>query len=385
MRARVLVPCCAVFALALTLAACSPAPPPGRGPNPVLASTKLVGGLHNPWDIAFTPGGQWMLFTQRNGIAGRGHMASGGISVLGAAAFGQIPGTGQPPFQGNGEGGLLGMAIDPQWPTRNFVYLCMDDHGRRATGSLHREHVVPRRERPSSPVPLVTGIPVNPSGRHSGCRPRFQPGTMRLFVGTGDAAMGGNSQSTATLGGKVLCVSADAPNMGCGLPGMTGTNTQIYSYGHRNVQGIAFNPTNGLGYSVEHGPSRDDEVNLIGTGDYGWHPPPGPYNENVPMTAFGSKPAIWTSGPSTIAPSGMTILSGAQWKAWNGALAMAVLKNKELRVLFVDGSGTVVVGQTWAVRSGLRLRTAVQGPDGNLYISTDAVSGGDSIWRLVPR
>ena len=64
---------------------------------------------------------------------------------------------------------------------------------------------------------------------------------------------------------------------------------------------------------------------------------------------------------------------------------MAVLKNKELRVLFVDGSGTVVVGQTWAVRSGLRLRTAVQGPDGNLYVGTDAVSGGDSIWRLVPR
>jgi aldose sugar dehydrogenase len=373
MRARLLVPLCAALALVLALAACYPPPPAGRGPNPLLASTKIVGGLQNPWDIAFTPDGAWMLFTQRNGILAARSTVTGGIVALGVAPF-------QFPVRSAGEGGLMGLAIDPQWPTRPYVYLCM------ATTALQVQ--LNRYELSAAMSPLTNGVtlasmPQNSSGRHSGCRPRFQPGTNNLFVGTGDAAMGTNPQSPASLGGKVLCVTGDGAPC-AGAPFNPGFDPRIYSFGHRNVQGIAFDPANGRGYSVEHGPDRDDEVNLIETGDYGWNPVPG-YNESVPMTRAGAKPAIWTSGPSTIAPSGMTILRGAQWKAWNGALAMAVLKGQELRVLFLDGSGTVVVGKTFAVRSGLRLRTAVQGPDGNLYISTDAAAGGDSIWRLVPR
>ena len=106
------------------------------------------------------------------------------------------------------------------------------------------------------------------------------------------------------------------------------------------------------------------------------------------MTDFTKFPAaigaVWSSGYPTIAPSGATFLSGPQWKGWDGALAVAVLKNTELRLMFLDGAGLTVTTQYTVPQLdlGVRLRSAVQGPDGNLYITTD--DGAGAVWKVRP-
>ena len=139
---------------------------------------------------------------------------------------------------------------------------------------------------------IVTGIPVNTDGqlgRHSGCRPRFGPDGY-LWVGTGDAALGSVPQDPLSLGGKVLRITRD----GAGAPRNPGAplDPRIWSYGHRNVQGLAFRPTDGLGVSVEHGPGTDDELNLLTEGNFGWDPvgAGGSYDESGPMTDLGKFP-----------------------------------------------------------------------------------------------
>jgi glucose/arabinose dehydrogenase len=144
----------------------------------------------------------------------------------------------------------------------------------------------------------------------------------------------------------------------------------------------------GTAYSIEHGPNRDDEVSrLVRGGNYGWDPVPG-YNESVPMTERTKFPnarvALWSSGTPTIAPSGGTILSGSQWVGWNGALATAVLKGQQLRVSGFTPDGLAVEAQWTAITDRGRLRSAVQGTDGRLYIATDAGGGAGAILRVVP-
>jgi glucose/arabinose dehydrogenase len=161
---------------------------------------------------------------------------------------------------------------------------------------------------------------------------------------------------------------------------------RIWSYGHRNVQGIAFRPSDGFGFSVEHGPDRDDELNALVPGNFGWNPVPG-YNEAVPMTDLqefpGAVRALWSSGTPTVAPSGMTFLTGSQWKAWNGILAIALLKGSALYAFKLDQEGRVLDAGAAITNRG-RLRSPVQGPDGNLYITTDNGGGADVILKVVP-
>jgi glucose/arabinose dehydrogenase len=174
-----------------------------------------------------------------------------------------------------------------------------------------------------------------------------------------------------------------------GNPGGT-LDPRIYTLGHRNVQGLAFDAA-GRAYAIEHGTNRDDEVNLlVAGGNYGWNPvragQPGLYDESRPMTdpaIPGARAAVWSSGDPTIAPSGGTFLSGTKWESWNGALAMAVLKGQQLRVLGLGSGGTTVANQWTGLTGQGRLRTAVQGPDGDLYVLTDANPTG-RILRVTP-
>jgi glucose/arabinose dehydrogenase len=237
---------------------------------------------------------------------------------------------------------------------------------------------------------IMSGAPVNATGelgRHSGCRPRFDSAG-HLWVGTGDSASGTVPQDPNSLGGKVLRLNRD----GSGVTGNPGgaLDPRIWSYGHRNVQGIAFRPSDGAGFSVEHGPDRDDELNALVTGNFGWNPvfntAPG-YNENVPMTDLQEFPnavkALWSSGIPTVAPSGMTFVTGSQWGTWNGALVIALLKGSKLLVFKQNAAGTPVdVGLALWDRG--RLRSPVQGPDGDLYITTDNGGNSDVILKLVP-
>ncbi len=242
-------------------------------------------------------------------------------------------------------------------------------------------------------TPIVTGIPHNDAagGRHSGCRPRFAPGTSELFVGTGDAAFHAHPQDTASLAGKVLRVDRDgnglAGNPGVDSPGIF--DPRVFTRGHRNVQGIGFRPGSNQPFSAEHGPSVDDELNRLSSGaNYGWRPLP-TYNEGVPMTdhSLATCPctdATRSSEDPTVAPSGMTFLHGAQWKGWDGAVILVLLKNAALgqraRLLSLNAAGTSTTAMTDILVEGVRLRSAVQGPDGNLYVSTDS----GQVWKLTP-
>jgi glucose/arabinose dehydrogenase/ribosomal protein L24E len=342
--------------------------PPGtfQPPDPVLTLTNVVTGLTNPWDIAFTPDGT-MLFTERTGR----------ISALVGGAPRLLQTVGD--VFVSGEAGLLGMAVDPAFASNRRIYTC---HASTAGDVRVVAWTVDAGfTTAASPQVLVSGLPRNSSGRHSGCRPRFGPDG-NLWIGTGDAADGTNPQDDASLGGKVLRVDKLT---GAGVAGnLTG---RIYTKGHRNVQGLAIRPGTSQVFSIEHGPDRDDEVTLLQAGgNSGWNPVPG-YNENVPMTdttAFpGAMLPTWRSGPSTIAPSGATFLSGGQWKAFEGALVMAVLKDMHLRALFLDPAGALVREQVILTGQG-RLRVATQGPDGNLYVATDIGGGGGRIFKLTP-
>ncbi|MEK7153853.1 MAG: PQQ-dependent sugar dehydrogenase, partial [Patescibacteria group bacterium] len=159
-----------------------------------------------------------------------------------------------------------------------------------------------------------------------------------------------------------------------------------------NTQGIAFfgSAIGGVvGISVEHGSSVDDEVNPLKPGNFGWAPPDGPYDESVPMTDKDRFPnaieAIWSSGDPTQAPSGATVVRGSRWKAWEDAVAVAVLKDRHLKILVLDDKLRVSKEERRFEGEFGRIRTAVQGPDNLLYISTDNGKGQDRIIKIVPR
>ncbi len=371
----------AAVPLLAAVAGCVVAPPPPPPPPPeapALTVSVEVGGLHRPWDIAFAPDGT-MLFTEKTGAI---HAFVGGaVHTLGGPADIEVL----------GEAGLMGLAVDPAFTSNRSVFACfLANQGGSRDIRVARWQVDAAYTALSGRTDILTGLPVNAlgqAGRHAGCRTRFGPDGY-LWVTAGDAATGTFPQDPASLGGKVLRVDRDgAPAAGNAGPPF---RPEIYNYGHRNAQGLAFRPADGMAFAVEHGPTCDDEVNVMVAGaNYGWNPVPTDgsvgYNESVPMTdlaAFpGAKVATWSSGCPTIATSGAGFVTGAQWKAWDGALVVAALKGAQLRILSLDAAGAVVA-QAGAVTDQGRLRVAVQGPDGDLFVAQDADPG--AILRVHP-
>ncbi len=338
---------------------------------PTLASADVVTGLSSPWDIGFLPDAT-LVFTEKGGTINA--MVGGVRRVLSTPA-----GT----FTGS-EAGMMGLVVAPDFATSRLLYICRAFTPGGPDVRVEAWTVNPAVTSLTLARTLVTGLPVS-SGRHAGCRPRF--GTDgQLYVGTGDAAIGTNPQDDASLGGKVLRVNPATGLASAGNPG----GLRWFTEGHRNVQGIAVQPATGRVYSVEHGTDRDDEVNrLVAGGNGGWDPVPG-YDESKPMTDLAKFPGamrpVWTSGFPTIACSGATFLNGPQWKAYDGRLVMACLKSQQLLSLTLDAGGTTTVGVERIFGGGAsdpRMRSAVQGPDGALYVAT-ANGSGDRIFRLTP-
>jgi glucose/arabinose dehydrogenase len=348
-------------------------------PGPPLTTTTVVSGLDHPWDVGFASG--TMIYTERPGrisafVSGQKRLLAAPSDVVQAS-----------------EAGMMGLAIDPAFASNRYIYTCFASTrgGPNNDVRVVRWKVDAGFTTLTDRTDIVTGAPVNTSGqlgRHSGCRPRFDLGG-RLWIGTGDAATGTVPQDPRSLGGKILRVNRDG-SAAAGNPGGV-LDPRIYSYGHRNTQGIAFRSTDGLGISTEHGPDRDDELNRLVTGNFGWDPvfpggTPG-YNEQVPMTDLRKFPsavrAIWSSGTPTVAPSGATFLTGSRWKRWNGALAVAMLKGSRLLIVALDTQARIT-GTAVAITNQGRLRSAVQGPDGNLYLTTDNGNGTDKILKVVP-
>lgn len=349
--------------------------PAGRVPE--LDQQVIASGLNRPWDIKFLPGGE-LLFTQRDGLLRV--IRNGQVSVVAKvneAAF----------ISARSEGGLTGMAVDPQFSQNRRLYLCYNSTQNDVRVSSYR--VPASLDGISDRKDIVTGITANPSGRHSGCRMDFGPDG-NLWIGTGDAAYGGLPQQPDSLNGKILRVSPDGQPVDGNL--QPPFDRRIYSYGHRNTQGIAFfrsQQSGAFGVSSQHGPSVDDEVNELRPGNFGWAPPAGSYDESVPMTDLQAFPdavaAIWSSGAPTQAPSGLAIIYGSAWGSLEGSVAMAMQKDEHLKLLRLDSGDNKAVQETRLLEGQYgRLRAVQLGPDGSLYISTDN-GDRDQIIKLTPR
>lgn len=344
-----------------------------------LTVTPIVTGLSIPWDVTFTPDGTMLYDERGGGIHAR--LASGEVRTV-AADFSDL-------FVG-GEIGLLGMVVDPDYATNRTIYTCQGhtDTSGRDIRVVRWQVNAAYTSASRVGTPLVTGI-TNTGSNHGGCRVRFDTAKL-LYVSTGDAFSGTLPQDLTSLNGKTLRMTregAPAP----GNPFISSPNARtrlIYTYGHRNVQGLALRPGTNDMWSVEQGTDRDDEVNrLVGGRNYGWNPGPS-YDQTRPMTDLSLpnvKTAVWSSGLPTLATSGGTWLSGSQWGRWDGTMVVAALKASSLRVLTVSGTEGLTSIESPPELNGTfgRLRSPQLGPDGALYVTTSNGTD-DKILRVTP-
>ncbi|WP_051515804.1 PQQ-dependent sugar dehydrogenase [Candidatus Blastococcus massiliensis] len=364
------------------------APPTTSAPAgaPSLAVEVVADGLDHPWDVAQAEDGTLLLDERDGGVTAV--LPDGTVQEV-RADFGDL--------FADGETGLMGLALDPDFAGNGRFYTCqgVEDGDSASIAVISWTVTDDRTAATRVEDPLIGGIPVNEgSGRHGGCRLAFAPDGA-LLVGTGDNAVGSRPQDLGSLAGKVL--RAD-PATGEALPDNPfvapddGAADLIYTYGHRNVQGLAVRPGTGEVYSVEHGPDRDDEVNLLRPGaNFGWDPDGagGGYDESVPMTdpeIEGAVPAVWDSGAPPIAPSGGTFLDGAEWGDYDGLLLIGALRGRHVLALRLDESGSLVEQFRIPELDGTygRIRTVQQGTDGALYVTTDNGNGQDQLLRLTP-
>lgn len=334
--------------------------PPVSTETPTFTISDVVGGISKLWDIAFWPNGD-IFISQKSGALSvfRGGRLQVVHNVSGALD--------------SGEGGLMGVAIDPQFTTNRNVYACFQTD---SDIKVARWQMSTAYDSLTNRVDIISGIPMwrgdGKAGWHAGCRMAFGPDG-NLWIGTGDAHTAGVSQSLTNLGGKVLRVNRDGQGVSGNLGG--GADPRIFNYGHRNIQGIAFFPTakNGvLGVTAEHGPDTDDEVNELRVGNFGWNSDGSDGGSMTDKSRYPSAiSALWSSGSPTSALSGMTVISGTKWKGWNGAVAVATLKTQHVEILRLDAQNKVTKREVILDGQYGRLRQIQQGPDGNLYIAKD--------------
>jgi glucose/arabinose dehydrogenase len=347
---------------------------------PGLRVRTVATGLDHPWDVQQAPGGR--LVVSERDRARVSVVRNGRRRTL--ARLSRLVWV-------SGETGLMSLAVDASTRT---LWAC---HG-ATTASGHEVRVtrwqVDRRWRTLSRRRTVLGGLPASSGRHGGCRLLLERGTDALLVGTGDAAIGTNPRDLDSLGGKVLRVHrrTGAPMADNPYAAAPSARRLVWTYGHRNVQGLA-QRADGTLWSVEHGSFRDDEVNLlVPGGDYGWNPVPG-YDESVPMTDQSlpgeQQEAVWSSGEPTIATSGAAWVRGTQWGRLEGTLAVAALKGSEMLFLRFDDDGALLsVTRPKALTRYGRLRSVTSTTDGDLLVTTDngADDGaGDRVLRISPR
>jgi aldose sugar dehydrogenase len=338
---------------------------------PALEVTVVADGLDHPWDVAQASDGT-LLVDERPG---------GFTAVLPDGTVQQVEADFDDLFA-RGETGLMGLVLDPAFDANRRFYSCQGVTGDSDSSIAVIGWTMSDDWRSATRVadPLIGNIPVNSgSGRHGGCRLRFMPDGA-LLIGTGDNAVGRNPQDRTSWAGKVLLAD---PATG---------EVAVWTYGHRNVQGLAVRPGTDQVFAVEHGPDRDDEVNLLREGgNYGWDPDGGgSYDESVPMTdpeIEGAVPAVWSSGDPTLATSGATFVTGAEWGAYDGLLLVALLKAQGVLALRLDDAGALQDQfrlPELEQRYG-RIRTVLQGVDGALYLTTDNGGGEDALLRVTPR
>jgi len=340
----------------------------------------VAAGLEHPWGLAFLPDGR-MLVTERPGR----------LRIVSAEGVVSEPLSGVPKVDARGQGGLLDVAIHPDFTRHRLVYLSYAEPGDDGNSTAVARAVLSEDGSSLSDLQVVfSQRPKLPSTNHFGSRLVFD-GKGHLFVTLGERSEGRFRDQAQDLGshlGKIVRITPDGAvpddNPFTGQPDAL---PEIWSYGHRNIQAAAIHPETGALWEIEHGPKGGDEINIAEPGkNYGW--PIVSFGVNYDGTPVGSgrqhqegmvDPLYqWTP---VIAPSGMTFYTGDAFPEWRGDLFVGGLKARALVRLELDG--TQIKDEERLLEDlGLRIRDVVQGPDGALYLLTDEEDG--EILRVRP-
>jgi glucose/arabinose dehydrogenase len=346
--------------------------------------TEMTTGLVIPWGLAFLPDGR-MLVTERPGT----------LKLL--SASGSIVGDvdGVPAVVAEGQGGLLDIALDPAFATNRRIYLSYaerDPVDPSLNGTAVARAVLDVATRSLSSVTVIFRQRPNvASTAHFGSRLVFDR-SGALFVTTGERFLDserGFAQDLTRGNGKIFRITTDgAPAPGNPVWSVASAQPEIYSLGHRNVQGAALHPDTGELWISEHGAQGGDEINRVLAGrNYGW--PLASYSQEYGTTTPvgvpalpGMEPPLWvwetiTGEPysgsgfkSSIAPTGIAFYTGAAVPQWRGNLFVACLAGTALWRLTLSGNSVIAQERLLASR-GERMRDARQGPDGALYVLTE--------------
>ncbi len=367
--------------------------------TPSLTRTVVLSGLSNPWDIAFAADGA-MFFTERcRGLTVR--RSDGTITRLFGTSGSALV---APDLVCQGQSGVHGVALDPAFATNRTIYVYMLSSLSTSPRTNRVVKLVLNSDYSSagSRSDIITDIAYKDvangaggAGSHSGGRLRFGPDGF-LYVTTGDNHNATLPQDPVRLGGKVLRVTTT----GAAAPGNAppaGFDPRIFTYGHRNVQGITFRPGTGQPFTAEHGPNHSDEVTaLVSGGNAGWDPKnrtglncPDSYcgyagnASTMPMTDVArfptAMPPSWTNNGASQGMGPAEFLVGTQWRSWSGRLAVGIMGGSRLVILTLNTAGIATANED-ASLPAVRYRALTLGPDGNLYIATDS----GEIWRGGP-
>ena len=341
-------------------------------------------GAPQPWGMAWLPDGR-MLVTGKQGT----------LHLLNGKSFQQIPLDGLPNLYASGQGGLLDIVVHPADKANPRIYMTMssgtDEENRTVLvqGMFDGKRV--------TGIKQIFAVNLGKSGgQHFGSRLLFLPdNTLLMSIGDGgntpqrigNMLARDHAQNLASHTGKILHLTDAGQPVGKGaLAGQANARPEVYSYGHRNVQGLARDPQSGRVYANEHGSRGGDEINVIEAGkNYGW--PLQSYTldystrEPIGMKVVPGMQqpiVVWTPSP---APSGLAFYTGKAFPQWQGSLFSGSLAGQDVRRVQLDAQGKVTAQELLPV--GKRVRDVRQGPDGQLYVLTDEAKG--SLLRIVPK
>ncbi len=336
---------------------------------------RVIDDLQNPWGMAWLPDGR-MIITERPGR----------INLVDNRSIAELDGL--PEIHATGQGGLLDVAIHPDYEENGWIYFTWSasDDGNTGT-SLSRARLGDGAL--TDLEMLYTEEPNKSPGRHYGSRIAF-PGDGTVVITIGDRGRRSPAQNLNDPAGSTIRLNDDG-TIPDDNPFVDRDDVlpEIYSYGHRNAQGMAIHPETGRIWQHEHGPQGGDELNIIRPGrNYGW--PDATYGDEYGSgRSIGVDPhedpgivdplVYWS--PTSIAPSGMTFYTGNNFPAWQGDIFLGALAQRHIRRVVIDGEE--VIHQEELLRDELgRIRDVKEGPDGNIYVLTDESSGG--LYRLEP-
>jgi glucose/arabinose dehydrogenase len=366
------LPALALAALAVPGLAAAQEPQRLRTEKAEVVVETVARGLQNPWGLAFLPDGR-MLVTERPGrlrvVATNGQLSE------------PLGGT-QPRVAARGQGGLLDVALDPNFAQNRLVYLSYaEDRGERRAGtSVMRARLNAAGTALEGGQVIFRQEPSHTGGTHFGSRLVFDRGG-HLLVTLGDRFdLRDQAQNPANHLGKVVRITTEGrPAPDNPFAGREGARPETWSIGHRNIQAAALHPQTGQLWTIEHGARGGDEVNIPQPGrNYGW--PVITYGVDYSGARIGEGTAkagleqpVYYWDPS-IAPSGMAFYTGDRFPAWRGSILVGALSGKLLARLETSG-GKVTAEERMLQGLGERIRDVRQGPDGFVYLLTDSANG----------